>query len=157
MPLAPGEQWGQRWEFNTLVEDRDIDFARATLPNVGGVTEMLKIMAMCDTHKVGIVPHFTGPVGTAGHIHMMTAFPGQVVMEYNYGTTMPAYITEFVEFREGKCWPNDRPGLGISLEHGAAHAGGGTHDVSERQHLPAARRFAVALVGLATWSRSGSR
>jgi L-alanine-DL-glutamate epimerase-like enolase superfamily enzyme len=53
VPLAPGEQWGQRWEFNTLVEDRDIGFARATLPNVGGVTEMLKIMAMCDTHKVG--------------------------------------------------------------------------------------------------------
>ena len=115
VPLAPGEQWGQRWEFNTLVEDRDIDFARATLPNVGGVTEMLKIMAMCDTHKVGIVPHFTGPVGTAGHIHMMTAFPGQVVMEFNYGTTMPSYVTEFVDFRDGKCWPNDRPGLGITL------------------------------------------
>ena len=115
VPLAPGEQWGQRWEFNTLVEDRDIDFARATLPNVGGVTEMLKIMAMCDTHKVGIVPHFTGPVGTAGHIHVMTAFPGQVVMEYNYGTTMPAYVAEFVDFRDGKCWPNDRPGLGITL------------------------------------------
>ena len=116
VPLAPGEQWGQRWEFNTLVEDRDIDFARATLPNVGGVTEMLKIMAMCDTHKVGIVPHFTGPVGTAAHVHVMTAFPGQVVMEYNYGTTMPPYVTEFVEFRDGKCWSNDRPGLGISLE-----------------------------------------
>ena len=116
VPLAPGEQWGQRWEFNTLVEDRDIDFARATLPNVGGVTEMLKIMAMCDTHKVGIVPHFTGPIGTAGHIHMMTAFPGQVVMEYNYGTTMPSYVTEFVEFRDGKCWSNDRPGLGITLD-----------------------------------------
>ena len=115
VPLAPGEQWGQRWEFNTLVEDRDIDFARATLPNVGGVTEMLKIMAMCDTHKVGIVPHFTGPIGTAGHIHVMTAFPGQVVMEYNYGTTMPPYVAEFVDFRDGKCWPNDRPGLGITL------------------------------------------
>jgi galactonate dehydratase len=89
VPLAPGEEWGQRWEFNTLVESRDIDFARATLPNVGGVTEMLKIMAMCDTHKVGIVPHFTGPVGTAAHIHTMTAFPGQVVMEYNYGGTPP--------------------------------------------------------------------
>jgi galactonate dehydratase len=76
---------------------------------------MLKIMAMCDTHKVGIVPHFTGPIGTAGHIHVMTAFPGQVVMEYNYRTTMPQYVAEFVDFRDGKCWPNDRPGLGITL------------------------------------------
>ena len=116
VPLAPGEEWGQRWEFNTLVESRDIDFARATLPNVGGVTEMLKIMAMCDTHKVGIVPHFTGPVGTAAHIHTMTAFPGQVVMEYNYGGTPPPHISEFVDFRDGKCWPNDRPGLGVSVD-----------------------------------------
>jgi galactonate dehydratase len=116
VPLAPGEEWGQRWEFNTLVEDRDIDFARATLPNVGGVTEMIKIMAMCDTHKVGIVPHFTGPVGTAAHIHTMTAFPGQVVMEYNYGGTPPPHVSEFVDFRDGKCWPNDRPGLGITLD-----------------------------------------
>ena len=116
VPLAPGEEWGQRWEFNTLVENRDIDFARATLPNVGGVTEMLKIMAMCDTHKVGIVPHFTGPVSTAAHIHTMTSFPGQVVMEYNYGGTPPPHISEFVDFKDGKCWPNDRPGLGITLD-----------------------------------------
>ena len=116
VPFAPGEQWGQRWEFNTLVEARDIDFVRGTLPNVGGVTEMLKIMAMCDTHKVGIVPHFTGPVGTAAHIHTMTAFPGQVVMEYNYGGTPPVYVSEFVDFKDGKCWPNDRPGLGITLD-----------------------------------------
>lgn len=116
VPLAPGEEWGQRWEFNTLVESRDIDFARATLPNVGGITEMLKIMAMCDTHKVGIVPHLTGPVSTAAQFHTMTSFPGQVVMEYNYGATPPPHVSEFVDFRDGKCWPNDRPGLGITLD-----------------------------------------
>ena len=73
-------------------------------------------MAMCDTHKVGIVPHFTGPVGTAGHIHVTTAFPVQVVMEYNYGNTMPPHVKEFVDFRDRKCWPNDRPGLGVTLD-----------------------------------------
>src|SRR6187397_406566 len=57
VPLAPGEEWGTRADFSPLVEQRDIDFARASLPNVGGISEMLKIMAVCDTHKVGIVPH----------------------------------------------------------------------------------------------------
>ena len=65
VPLAPGEEWGTRADFSPLVEQRDIDFARVSLPNVGGITEMLKIMAVCDTHKVGIVPHFTGPIATA--------------------------------------------------------------------------------------------
>jgi len=116
VPLAPGEEWGTRAEFSPLVEQRDIDFARASLPNVGGITEMLKIMAVCDTHRVGIVPHFTGPIATAGHMHTMMAFPGQVLMEYNQGERPVPYMPEFLECRNGKVWPNDRPGLGISVD-----------------------------------------
>jgi galactonate dehydratase len=116
VPLAPGEEWGTRAEFSPLVEQRDIDFARASLPNVGGITEMLKIMAVCDTHKVGIVPHFTGPIATAGHMHTMMAFPGQVLMEYNQGDRPVPYMPEFLECRNGKVWPNDRPGLGVSID-----------------------------------------
>jgi galactonate dehydratase len=116
VPLAPGEEWGTRAEFSPLVEQRDIDFARASLPNVGGITEMLKIMAVCDTHKVGIVPHFTGPIATAAHMHTMMAFPGQVLMEYNQGERPVPYMPEFLECRNGKVWPNDRPGLGVSVD-----------------------------------------
>jgi len=25
-------------------------------------------------------------------------------------------VAEFVDFHDGKCWPNDRPGLGITLD-----------------------------------------
>ena len=116
VPLAPGEEWGTRADFSPLVEHRDIDFARASLPNVGGITEMLKIMAVCDTHKVGIVPHFTGPIATTGHMHTMMAFPGQVLMEYNQGERPVPYLPEFLECRNGKVWPNDRPGLGVSVD-----------------------------------------
>jgi galactonate dehydratase len=116
VPLAPGEEWGTRAEFSPLVEQRDIDFARASLPNVGGITEMLKIMAVCDTHRVGIVPHFTGPIATVAHMHTMMAFPGQVLMEYNQGERPVPYLPEFLECRNGKVWPNDRPGLGISVD-----------------------------------------
>ena len=119
VPLAPGEEWGTRSEFSPLVEQRDIDFARASLPNVGGITEMLKIMALCDTHKVGIVPHFTGPIATAAHMHTMMAFPGQVLMEYNLGDRPVPYMPEFLECRNGKVWPNDRPGLGVSVDEKA--------------------------------------
>ena len=119
VPLAPGEEWGTRSEFSPLVEQRDIDFARASLPNVGGITEMLKIMALCDTHKVGIVPHFTGPIATAAHMHTMMAFPGQVLMEYNLGDRPVPYMPEFLDCRNGKVWPNDRPGLGVTVDEKA--------------------------------------
>ena len=116
VPLAPGEEWGTRAEFSPLVEQRDIDFARASLPNVGGITEMLKIMALCDLHKVGIVPHFTGPIATAGHMQTMMAFPGQVLMEFNLHDRPVPYLPEFLDFRNGKVWPNDRPGLGVTID-----------------------------------------
>jgi L-alanine-DL-glutamate epimerase-like enolase superfamily enzyme len=116
VPLAPGEEWGTRADFSPLVENRDIDFARVSLPNVGGITEMLKIMAVCDTHRVGIVPHFTGPIATAGHMQTMMAFPGQVLMEYNLGERPVPYLPEFLECRNGKVWPNDRPGLGVTVD-----------------------------------------
>jgi len=116
VPLAPGEEGGTRADFSPLVEQRDIDFARASLPNVGGITEMLKIMAVCDTHKVGIVPHFTGPIATAGHMHTMMAFPGQVLMEYNQGERPVPYLLEFLDCKNGKVWPNDRPGLGVAVD-----------------------------------------
>jgi L-alanine-DL-glutamate epimerase-like enolase superfamily enzyme len=99
-----------------LAVDLVILFARVSLPNVGGITEMLKIMAVCDTHKVGIIPHFTGPIATAGHMQTMMAFPGQVLMEYNQGERPVPYMPEFLECRNGKVWPNDRPGLGVGVD-----------------------------------------
>jgi L-alanine-DL-glutamate epimerase-like enolase superfamily enzyme len=116
VPLGAGEEWGIRSDFDTLVQQRDIDFARASLPNVGGITEMLKIMAMCDLHKVGIIPHFTGPIATAAHMHTMMAFPGQVLMEINGAQNRPNYLGDYIELRNGKVWPNDRPGLGVTID-----------------------------------------
>jgi L-alanine-DL-glutamate epimerase-like enolase superfamily enzyme len=46
VPLTHGEEWGQRWDFNKLVENHDIDYIRATIPNVGGLTEMMKVAAV---------------------------------------------------------------------------------------------------------------
>ena len=116
VPLAAGEEWGNRWDFNKLVEDHDIDFVRATLPNVGGITEMMKIAAICETHFVGIVPHFTGPIATAALVNSLGTFPGPVLMEYNYeGRTLP-HLPVCLDFKNGKLYPNERPGLGVELD-----------------------------------------
>ena len=45
VPLAAGEEWGARWDFHRLVENHDLDFVRCSLPNVGGITEMIRICA----------------------------------------------------------------------------------------------------------------
>lgn len=116
VPIAAGEEWGNRWDFNKLVEAHDIDFVRATLPNVGGITEMMKIAAICETHFVGMVPHFTGPIATAALVNSLGTFSGPVLMEYNYqGADLP-YLPQCLDFKDGKLYPNDRPGLGVELD-----------------------------------------
>jgi galactonate dehydratase len=116
VPLAAGEEWGNRWDFNRLVENHDIDYVRATLPNVGGITEMMKIAAICGTHFVGIAPHFTGPIATAALVNCLGTFSGPVVMEYNYqGRTLP-HVPVCLDFKNGKLYPNERPGLGVELD-----------------------------------------
>jgi L-alanine-DL-glutamate epimerase-like enolase superfamily enzyme len=115
-PLAAGEEWGQRWNFNPLVENHDLDYIRATLPNVGGITEMMKIAALCETHAVGIVPHFTGPVSTAALANCLATYPGPVLFEYNYGERPIDYLPECLDFKQGKLYTNERPGLGVTLD-----------------------------------------
>jgi L-alanine-DL-glutamate epimerase-like enolase superfamily enzyme len=116
VPLAAGEEWGNRWDFNPLVEKHDIDYVRATLPNVGGITEMMKIAALCETHFIGIVPHFTGPIATAALVNCLGTYSGPVLMEYNYqGRTLP-HLPVCLDFKDGKLFANERPGLGVELD-----------------------------------------
>jgi len=121
VPIAAGEEWGNRWDFNKLVESHDIDYVRATLPNVGGITEMIKIAAICETHFVGIVPHFTGPIATAALVNSLGTFSGPLLMEYNFqGRTLP-HLPVCLDFKNGKLYPNDRPGLGVEVDFKPLH------------------------------------
>jgi galactonate dehydratase len=115
VPLAAGEEWGARYDYVKLVTNRDLDYIRVSLPNTGGITEMVRVASMCETHEVGIVPHFTGPISTAAQVHTLGAFPIPVVMEFNYTNTNIPYLDEFVTFKQGKLYPNNRPGLGVTV------------------------------------------
>ncbi|MFN3325603.1 MAG: mandelate racemase/muconate lactonizing enzyme family protein [Bryobacteraceae bacterium] len=117
VPIAVGEQFGDRWDINELIEQRLIDFSRVTLPNSGGITEFMKQAALCETHYVGLTPHFTGPVATAALVHCCGAFSGPVLMEMRgEGKQDLPHLPECYDFKNGKLWPNERPGLGVTFD-----------------------------------------
>jgi len=117
LPIAVGEQFGDRWDINELIEQHLIDYARVSIPNAGGLTEFLKIAALCETHYVGLVPHFTGPVAEAALVHACGAFSGPVLMEMTgAGPRDEPHLPQHFDFRQGKLWPNERPGLGVELD-----------------------------------------
>src|SRR2546423_9150416 len=83
VPLTHGEEGVLKWDFNRLVENHDVDFVRSTPPNVGGITEMMKVAAICHTHAVGLIAHFTGPLATAALVDWLSTFSGPVLIEYH--------------------------------------------------------------------------
>ncbi|HNY40481.1 MAG TPA: mandelate racemase/muconate lactonizing enzyme family protein [Bryobacteraceae bacterium] len=116
VPIAVGEQFGDRWDINELIENRLIDYSRVSLPNCGGITEFMKHAAICETHYVGLVPHFTGPVSEAALAHCCAVFSGPVLMEMRGNGSLPAtYLANSFDFRDRKIWPNSRPGLGVDF------------------------------------------
>ncbi len=117
VPIAVGEQFGAKWDVNALVENHLIDYARVTVPNAGGITEFLKIMAICETHYVGLIPHFTGPISEAALVHLCGAFSGPALMEMlPRAAAGVSYLPQCFDFKNGKLWLNDRPGLGVTFD-----------------------------------------
>ena len=117
VPIAVGEQFGTRWDFNELVEQHLIDHSRVSIPNCGGITEFRKIAAMCETHYVGLIPHFTGPIATAALVHACGTSSGPVLMEMTgAGPRQEPHLPRHFDFKDGKLWPNQRPGLGVEFD-----------------------------------------
>lgn len=117
VPIATGEEYGNRWDINELIEKHLIDYARVTVPNVGGITEFIKIASLCETQFVGLIPHFTGPVSEAALVHLCGVFPGPALMEMlGKGEQQWSYLTQSYDFRAGRLYPNQRPGLGVEVD-----------------------------------------
>jgi len=117
VPIAVGEQFGDRWDISEMIEKNWIDYSRISLPNSGGITEFMKISALCETHYIGLVPHFTGPIATAALVHACVPYSGPVLMEMlgNKKPDLP-HLPVSYDFNDGKIWPNDRPGLGVEVD-----------------------------------------
>ncbi len=119
VPIAVGEQFGDKWDINELIENRLIDYTRVTLPNTGGISEFKKIAAICETHYVGMIPHFTGPLSTAALVHVLgSSSPTRCLMELGGGEPeKPAYFNEdYLLFKKGKLYLNPAPGLGVKFD-----------------------------------------
>nr|WKN37287.1 mandelate racemase/muconate lactonizing enzyme family protein [Tunicatimonas sp. TK19036] len=119
VPIAVGEQFGDRWDANELIEDNLIDYTRFTVPNTGGISEFKKLAAICETHYVGMIPHFTGPLSTATLVHVLgSSSPIRCLIELVGGEPeRPEYFNEdYINFKNGKLYLNPNPGLGVQFD-----------------------------------------
>jgi L-alanine-DL-glutamate epimerase-like enolase superfamily enzyme len=110
---AAGENTGTLFDFARLFELDAVDVAQPDVTKVGGLTEMMKVIALAEAHGVFVSPHSAcyGP-GFLATIHVIAALPYPSVLEriqVGLGATLFGSRTDAVD---GRVPVPDGPGLG---------------------------------------------
>jgi galactonate dehydratase len=123
-PLAMGEHYASKWDVRQLIEEDLVDFMRADLGIIGGITEGRKVAGWCETHQIRMATHNPfGPISSAASLHFNLAIPNMGVAEQprRPGTILTDIFPVQIGWEEGYLLPNDdRPGLGIVFDERAA-------------------------------------
>jgi L-rhamnonate dehydratase len=123
IPIAGGEHEHTIYGFRQLLEKRAVDYIQFDTNRVGGISQARKIVAMAEAFSVPVVPH----AGQMHNYHISMSSTICPISEYfppspvEVGNELFWYLFEgeleaengFIEL------PEDRPGLGISINQAA--------------------------------------
>ncbi len=123
-PIAMGELHNHPLEWQPLVTERLIDFVRAHISQLGGITPARKLAALAEAFGVRTAwhgPHDVSPVGHAANLHLdLTASNFGIQEVIGFGAATREVFPGTPEIRDGYMWPSAGPGLGIEIDEEAA-------------------------------------
>lgn len=119
--FAVGEEFSTRSEYAEYLEAGVIDYCRPDIGLVGGITELSKIAALCETRHVPLLLHHPlGPVALAANLHFSMAHRGVRYVEYQESKDVdPILDLVFpgrIKVEPGYAVPLNTPGLGIRVD-----------------------------------------
>jgi L-alanine-DL-glutamate epimerase-like enolase superfamily enzyme len=112
-PIATGEMLTSVAEHWELIRHRSVDFIQPDAPRVGGITPMLKIMALADHARIRMAPHFAMEI----HLHLSASYPHEPWVEH-FEWLEPLF-NERLRIEGGRMHVSARHGLGFSLSEQA--------------------------------------
>ena len=122
IPIATGENEYTRYGFRDLIHHQAASILNADANICGGVTEFRRIAALAAAHDLAVAPHGSQEI----HVHLVTAIPNGLILEYYRDTVDPMWGKTFQEplmlDDDGMLAPPDRPGFGITLNEEALAA-----------------------------------
>jgi mannonate dehydratase len=123
-PLAVGEIFNSVWDCKALIENRLIDYIRATVLHAGGITHMRQIASLAELHQVRTGCHGAtdlSPVTMAAALHLGISIPNFGIQEYMRHTAeTDAVFPHAYRFVDGMLHPGDAPGLGVDIDEDLA-------------------------------------
>jgi len=138
-PIAMGELFHTKYDCLPLFTEQLIDYIRCDIGHIGGITEARKIADLAEPFQIQTAWHGPGDIGPATHaanVHVDVSIP-------NFGIQEMVFFPEVVhevfpgapEYRDGRLWPSELPGLGCDIDEKAA-----AKYPYERAYLPVCRR-----------------
>jgi galactonate dehydratase len=123
VPIAAGERLVHRHEFLRLLQLGAIAVAQPDVCHAGGLTEVRKIAAICDSFGVSMAPHNPlGPIATMVNIHLGFSTPNFLIQEVMRADVpwRDEIVTGVTPIVEGHVEPSQAPGIGVDVDLKAA-------------------------------------
>ena len=116
IPIASGESASNRWLARDLILRGGIQVMQFDSTRSAGISECLKVAAMCSIQNVKLAPHHDPQV----HGHIVAALPiGEIVETFPSGDRDPIWEELFSirpEIIDGQLHLLDRPGWGVEID-----------------------------------------
>jgi L-alanine-DL-glutamate epimerase-like enolase superfamily enzyme len=119
MPIAAGEYGYDAPYFRRMLASDAVDVLQADVTRCGGITELLRVAALCRAHGLPLSLH----CGPSIHLHPATALENFVHLEYFHDHLRIEHtlFDGVVDPVDGALVPDlDRPGNGLELRRGEA-------------------------------------
>jgi galactonate dehydratase len=123
IPIAAGERLVHRREFLPLLQAGAIAVAQPDVCHAGGLTEVKRIAALCDTFGVSMAPHNPlGPIATMVNIHLGFATPNFLIQEVMRSDVpwRDEIISGVTPIIDGYVEPSHAQGIGVEINFEAA-------------------------------------
>ena len=110
---AAGENAAGLEDFRHLFELGSLDVAQPSVTKIGGISEMLRIMALAKQYGVRVVPHcpYFGP-GFMASLHLTTLLPDDTPVERLFVDLEASPFRDWVDIKNGAMVVPQAPGLG---------------------------------------------
>lgn len=132
-PLAQGELFTNPYEWKTIIAERLIDFARAHVSQLGGITPARKLQLFAEQYGVRTAWHGPGdmsPIAHAANIHLDlssnnfgiqewsgTEPPNGIIQKLREGgSALPEVFPGALECSNGYVYPREAPGWGVDID-----------------------------------------
>lgn len=118
IPISTGESEFTRFDFRDLIEHRCADILQPDISIAGGITESMRIEALCAAWQVRFAAHIWGGATTfAAGLHVSAAASSAFILEYSCGANPLLHELAEEKFKavDGMIDIPDKPGLGITI------------------------------------------